>query len=205
MNEDDVKHKTIVVSGLARCGTSAMMQALQAAGLKCSGEYPSFEDDATCGKHIPNEYFAGYDAVKVLDPHYCSFDKEPPIAVLWMSRDFTEQAKSQDKFVRLISPDVHALGRRRGVTMKQMSRRLADEAVECGRLLNGIPKLVVEFDRLVTIPEEVCEEVAEFVQKFIPLPNPCAMSGEIVKRDPACAPDIAMELAQIASQRARAR
>jgi hypothetical protein len=195
--------KTIVVAGLARCGTSAMMQALHAAGLKCAGEYPSFEDDATAAKYIPNEYFARFEAVKVLDPHYCTFDKSPPIVVLWMSRDFGEQAKSQDKFIRLVMPDAYAAVRG-SVSAKRIERKLADETVECARLLKDIPRLTVEFHRLLDIPEEVCEEVAEFLLRENNLSiDPAVMAREIVRRDPACAPDISMELKQLASPRAR--
>ena len=62
--------RTILILGLARSGTSLLMQMLEAGGYPCFGEGPGFEpcmpDD------IPWNEVKG-KAVKVLDPQYGKF------------------------------------------------------------------------------------------------------------------------------------
>ena len=100
---------TLVVAGLGRCGTSLAMQLLDRAGYPCFGEYPSYETDETnplCG--IPADLLQRNEgrAVKIIDPHHAaemcgiSFNG---CRVIYLTRDLTEQARSQIKMAAAFS------------------------------------------------------------------------------------------------------
>src|SRR5690349_20800338 len=93
------KEKTIIVSGLTRCGSSMMMQMLYSGGcpVSCakgneliSGEH---EDQLSTLKEIALGLTDG-KAVKCLDPHHWPLPPDKEYIIIWMRRDFKEQSKS---------------------------------------------------------------------------------------------------------------
>ena len=89
-----------IVSGFGRCGSSLVMQMLEAGGMPCSGEYPAFEDEAgnlLLADMLSLDYMQTLEgkAVKLLDPHRGKIPKGPEYHVLGCSRDYGEQARSQ--------------------------------------------------------------------------------------------------------------
>jgi hypothetical protein len=93
----------IMVAGLGRCGTSLALQMLAAGGVDCVGPYPSFEDAEhdQLRRTAPAEWAAraAGKAVKVLDPHRNPPPIGPAYRVLWLFRDWADQARSQLKMV----------------------------------------------------------------------------------------------------------
>lgn len=95
---------TIIVAGLGRCGSSLVMQMLDAAGVPVVGSYPDYEDDVNMSLPALDAQrdFASRcagKAVKLLDPHLHA----PPIGLdyrcIFLTRHPVEQAKSILKLI----------------------------------------------------------------------------------------------------------
>lgn len=94
----------ILVCGFGRCGSSLVMQMLDAGGVPTIGEYPAFEDDRT-GLDRDPQWIAAQcgKALKLLDPHYPDGRLIPGnYKIIWLDRDHKQQARSQAKFARLL-------------------------------------------------------------------------------------------------------
>lgn len=89
-----------IVSGLGRCGSSLVMQMLSAGGMACIGEWPAFESQPHVATLTSNPSLLDGWAIKVLDPHRFPPAPGPNYRVIWIDRDFREQAKSTLKFLR---------------------------------------------------------------------------------------------------------
>ena len=96
-----------VVSGLARCGSSATMQALVAGGIHPGpiASHPYLED----GRQTTHEAEPGWlheyigMAIKWLDPEAWPLpppDECPPMRFVWLDRNTKEQARSTVKYVQ---------------------------------------------------------------------------------------------------------
>src|SRR5690242_18079420 len=92
--------RPIIVSGLGRCGTSLVMQMLDAGGIPCHGPFPAYEpDDVGVGRDLA-KLLAIPKAFKMIDPHRDAlFPSMQGVRVIWIDRDFEEQARSQVKMV----------------------------------------------------------------------------------------------------------
>lgn len=90
----------IFVCGLGRCGSSLMMQMLSAAGLKCPGRYPAFEDNRIDSIGFDN-WMNEYQAVKVLDPQrrQIIWKRDPHARAIWIDRDPKQQTASFHKMM----------------------------------------------------------------------------------------------------------
>ena len=89
----------IIVAGLGRCGTSLMMQMLDAAGVPCLGAYPAYEPSTVCFENYPVEILTTGRAMKVLDPHRINLPVLTDHVVLWMDRAAKHQASSMAKLI----------------------------------------------------------------------------------------------------------
>jgi len=94
----------ILVCGFGRCGSSLMMQMLDAGGIQTTGRHPSFEDDHARLGQVDLEWLGQQHgrAVKVLDPHKCPRMDHIQHIAIWLDRDPTEQTKSHAKFIRAL-------------------------------------------------------------------------------------------------------
>ncbi len=94
-----MKNKTLVITGLGRCGTSLAMQLIEATGFPCHGEYPAFEEEDSNVHTDPDwnlfQKLKG-KAVKTIDPH-CGKWNWKDCLVVYLERDIKEQAKSHIK------------------------------------------------------------------------------------------------------------
>lgn len=90
----------LFVTGLGRCGTTMVMQMLQAAGVPCAGTYPAFEDVPVTPSAVDHEWLAQQAgrAVKWIDPTVTRV-RHANGAAIFLSRDPAEQAKSQLKML----------------------------------------------------------------------------------------------------------
>ena len=77
-----------------------MMQMLAKAGVRCYGEYPSFEDELTGIGSLTSDFVHSFEggAAKVLDPTHHQWPKGD-YRFIWMRRNRFEQAKSNVKFL----------------------------------------------------------------------------------------------------------
>lgn len=81
----------IMVAGLARCGSSLMMQILDAGGYPCFGDFPDFEREyMPPGKKCI--------AFKVLQP-MLQPNRYDPSWVIWLDREVEDQAQSMVKYM----------------------------------------------------------------------------------------------------------
>ena len=185
-----------LVCGFGRCGSSLMMQMLNAGGIPATGTHPSFEDDHANAAEFDSAWLAqqGSRAVKVLDPHRETV-KLPPAdyRVIWMDRDTNEQAKSHGKFLKVVM----------GLNLDRAQRRrfegslIADRS-KAFRRLNGItnyPILVMPFERVIENPARSAEEIATWVGD--PVLDQEAMVRCVLPRSSKAQPDMSIEISLI--------
>lgn len=153
---------TIIVAGLGRCGSSLVMQMLDAAGVPAIGTFPAFEDRVTAelpAVDAQRDFFArcAGHAVKLLDPHL----HQPPIGLnyraIFLTRHPVEQAKS---ILKLIGARNDRAARR---AMEHSVRRDTGRAREAvirigdGRFYN------MPFEHLIHDPLGAAEAIAKWV------------------------------------------
>lgn len=184
-------NRTILVSGMGRCGSSMMMQMLAATGLRCLGKPPLYEVDMVPGDPAPVGLWGKYDAAKFLMPSMFDFPAMPGAAFIWIDRDLNEQSRSLRKLsARAVAgqrPDTPAV-------LATHVRYLESERAKCVQQIRGYPRIEVTFEHLLADPREAAEHIAEFLASLGVRVNPEAMASVVVRRSPECAPDLAMEL-----------
>lgn len=166
----------VIVSGFGRCGSSLVMQMLQAGGFKVSGEYPAFEVEAYSNGGPPPPSGAS----KILDLH-----RNPPpggpYRWIWLDRNPVEQAKSQAKFLRSICGLTVHRSEVKAIARSYAGDRRTGFAVM--KRLGG-PVLLMTFEELVSRPLVSAEKIAAFVGGL----DPEKMARVVRPRPPACLP-----------------
>lgn len=180
--------KTIIVSGLTRCGSSLMMQMLYAGGcpVSCedgneliSGEH---SDQLSALREIALGLTEG-KAIKCLDPHNFPLPPDREYLIIWMRRDFKEQAKSIVKFMQML------LGVRESkrTMIRKFEKSLPTETRKCFRLLSNHPIIEVQFENVINFPKDEAVRVAEFVKEITELDTD-KMASVIIPRSTDCYP-----------------
>jgi len=124
--------RVIVVCGFGRCGTSLVMQMLSAAGVRCLGEWPSFECPTINPLSIDPDTMrqAQGGAIKVLDPHRVGLPDGFKYDFVWLTRDPYQQALSSIKFGNALGLGLIVAGGSRGAAAAlARSYRLDEPAV----------------------------------------------------------------------------
>ncbi|TDW63125.1 hypothetical protein EDF57_10680 [Novosphingobium sp. PhB55] len=177
---------TILVTGLGRCGTSLVMQMLDAAGGPTIGAFPAFEEPAEVAlRAYPERWskLAAGKAVKILNPHLNPPPAQGSYRTIYLSRDFAEQAKSTLKFAGAAASRAD---RRTMEVQLQTEHRQAHKAlIQLGTgMYFNLP-----FEDLITRPLECARDIASFVsaRREVPL-DPHVMAACVKPRDPACLP-----------------
>lgn len=180
----------LIVAGLGRCGTTAMMTALAAGGIPTAGEAPAFEPPETMPPVDPAWLAAQAGrAVKLLDPYRHNRDAlRCPRVVLFMTREHREQAKSQAKMVEILMGAPRA-GRRE---IRRLAAGLANDQWAATQAVGPIAQSI-DFATLVRHPELIMRLVAQSLRPWWSLDEKAAAAA-IVKRDPRCAPGLDMEM-----------
>lgn len=90
-----------IIAGLPRCGSSLLMQMLNAAGFRCAGDYPGFEPDEIFESPEPEfvDSFIG-GAMKLLDPHRVILPPGRSYRFIFLTRSRRQQAQSIVKFLQ---------------------------------------------------------------------------------------------------------
>jgi len=188
-------YPVIIVAGLGRCGSSLMMQMLQAGGIECVGEFPSFEIQEL--NHAPQDsdwwHAKAGKAVKLLDPHFSPVPHDVNCIAIWMKRDFFHQAKSQMKFSLMLSGYQPQYDRQH---LKAMERSLKRETPIAIANLGGCPILPVLFEDVITNPPVMAVKVSKFLGKFWLAGNfsPLAAARAAILRPLECAPGLEIEM-----------
>jgi hypothetical protein len=185
-------NEVVVVAGCSRCGSSLMMEILEAGGLaphcdnRTSYEAGDIMDAAIDGNGDILRRLSG-KCVKVLDPKRLTLP-DVPMAWIWLNRDPVQQAASQAKFMSAL----FGIPSPRGSSLADSVAKDNREGPEMLAARPTFRLLRVNFEELVTEPRRAVEAVAAFLE--IPHTRLDRMVACVTVREPACAPDLAMEL-----------
>lgn len=187
-----------LVSGLARCGSSATMQALRRGGMDLGpiARHPYNEDPRATECIADPSWLEEYigKALKWIDPELYPLPKgHPLVRSIWLTRNDKQQAKSTIKYMRHHGQRVAKVGVDwTGVTRSDVPRRqqmLKNKTPVClARLRRAGPVLVVSFEGLVSRPLDVCGRIAAFLDPHEL--DPERMAGAIVPRSAKCADEM---------------
>lgn len=177
------------VTGVARSGTSLMMQMLKVGGLE------PFSDSESGHSHETRLIFDAPDwswldlvdgcAVKFLDPHrYMPLPAGPQYRFILMRRDPTQQALSIEKFARALLPGVPAGDVRMiAASIKSDIKKIRSHLRTRGRVLE------VHFEKLLEDPVTVAQKVVDFCEGDVADVAPF-MAGFVLDRPPECLPGL---------------
>lgn len=187
--------EVIVVAGAPRCGTTLMMQMLEAGG------FPVYHGGNRVGYECRESQEAlvvggaGFldtlqgKAVKLLDPQRIDVPLIR-IAWVWMNRDAVQQALSQIKFMGQMFSGMRPNVERLAASI----RRDNQQAPVALSRRDRSRVLVVDFERLLTVPRAVVAEVVGFVNA--PMDQE-AMVQCVLPRDGRCALGLDIELSRM--------
>lgn len=180
---------TVVVTGLGRCGTTAVMRMLDAAGARVTGAAPDYEVDEAVKP--TKAWFDEQEgrAVKILNPLQLPafiFDPERTVVIL-LTRAAEEQALSQIKFVKHNGADARTDRASRRALTSQIRKETSD-VVKLVRA-SGCPALHLSFERLITDRQITARVIAEFLRPLADLDDR-RMWPEIWRRTSYCLPDM---------------
>lgn len=193
----NVRAPYIVVAGLGRCGTSLLMQMLDAGGIPCIGPYPAFEPEALrTSRAIDPAFLARYPghAFKLLDPHRTPLPPIPGV-LIWLDRELREQARSQAKFATLMMgvPMANRVHLRRWASGLRADRERGLAPFE------GWPRLVLRFEDIIRRPDDAALLIAARLRPWFNNINEAAMAAQVRPRSTDCAPGLDLELSLIAA------
>jgi hypothetical protein len=179
---------SIIVSGLGRCGSSLVMQMLQAAGVPCVGHYPAFEEPESHPTSMTADWLEARrgEAFKILDPQLSNIHLNRLHAVvIFLQRDAGQQAASMAKFGRMVM-GLHS--------DRRHIRRLADSFRRDLPLARdkyaGLPMLVLSFERLIVEPRFAAAAMAELLTTHGFTFNADAAVNVVRMRSPDCYPGL---------------
>ena len=190
--------RSILVAGLGRCGSSLLMQMLAASGLRCAGDAPSYEfpidwiedDDGERDYYIPADFVAKHDAVKILWPARFRVEAATGAVVVWLDRNWREQARSLRKLAATVSNDVPPES---PDVMAAMQKNLAEMRRASVGVLRGYPRLETSFENIIMRALDAARDVAEFAEGYGIVLDPAAMASVVEARSPRCAESISRE------------
>ncbi|WP_104019079.1 hypothetical protein [Roseovarius nitratireducens] len=184
----------LFVTGLGRCGTTMVMQMLQAAGVPCAGTHPAFEDIPVTPSGVDHEWLAlqAGRAVKWIDPTVTRV-RHPNGAAIFLTRDPVEQAKSQ---LKMIGTRNDRTARR--VMAKSIQRDTRHARSIVTNLFGAHFVLHLHYDKILRDPAYAAAQTAYFCD-MLGLPfGPSGDAAAVVhKRGADCAPDLRAEIAML--------
>jgi hypothetical protein len=180
---------TILVCGLGRCGSSLVMQMLDAGGYPCLGNGPAYEPEEVSYRRDMKALLRKECAIKILDPHRTPWTPVAGYGAIWLHRDFKQQAKSQAKFVRIVS-GLHVSGQ----AWRSIASSLRSEESQCLKILCGSPLLKLEFAQLLEHPTESAVSLAEFTGRNLDVEK---MASCVFRRSADCQRGLDIEMSLI--------
>jgi LPS sulfotransferase NodH len=179
----NVNTRVIVVTGLMRSGTSMLMQCLAAAGIKCIGNAPGYEDPRTVEEGILSKEVmldAQGGALKVLEPHCRLLPSGFEYYVIATDRNKREQAKSYLKFIKAYGKRISV---KDGAAIKKLKDMLVSHQEQADVTVNDLtcPVTRVNFENLVSDPIRALARIADDLGLDLK-----KLASPIVKRGPEC-------------------
>lgn len=198
-----------LVCGFGRCGSSLVMQMLEAGGIPGTGAYPAFEHEETSavlrGETIDAAWLDAQvgKAVKVLDPQRGRIPAGTPMRAIWMTRNADQQAASHAKLMSTMFGGF-------GIPLPREDRRAiirgyeADlpRAIRVLRHACAAPPLRVHFEAALLSPLIVAKAVDIYLGGGLDVD---AMAAVVARRGPECQPDMAIELRLIRERQEKER
>lgn len=194
--------KTItIVSGFGRCGSSLVMQMLEAGGMPVTGLWPAFEtpeaQEIISGGTLTAEWLASIPshAVKILDPQNGTI---PPMdcRVIWCSRDHQEQARSQAKLMEVMMRT--RLNRDHRRAFIESYKRDKPAAMMALMRAGATPILELKFEDTLRDPFAAATALAKHCGGTLDVER---MAGAVVMRSPLCANGMDMEMTLLRQRR----
>ncbi|MEN6540852.1 MAG: hypothetical protein ABFC67_14690 [Mizugakiibacter sp.] len=179
-----------LVCGFGRCGSSLVMQMLEAGGMPVTGEYPAFEaGDIVRPGSIDSTRLPGINghALKLLDPQRYMIPHHFSTHAIWCRRDVIEQAKSHAKFLREVVG--LPMNREHRDRIAQAFKEDAKFAIRTLREAGVKHILDLRFEDMICRPRVVAEQVSRFCGEL----DVDKMAAVVRSRDPECAPDMSLE------------
>ncbi len=174
--------KTVFVCGHGRCGSSLMMQMLQAGGYPIFGEFPAFEPEEVGFERKPETLLPLIEgrAAKILDPQLTRWPDSMDVAVIWLDRDRNEQGRSQVKFMRACGMSMIPTN-----AWKRLAASYGADTAAALRLFRdrGIEPLRISFDELVVSPFVSADRIASHLGVKL---DEVAMCQAVIRRQPRC-------------------
>lgn len=184
-------NRVVIVTGLGRCGTTAVMEMLAAGGMPVVGKKPGYEHyDAAIGRFRQSwlDRQAGA-AVKLIDPGKLPLElRRERHAVIFLTRDAEQQAASQAKFLsHFTGQPIDTSRRTRRAHISSLDRDTHKLDVALKR--SGCPTFVLPFEYLVLKRDESADQMATFLSQigFVGLDRQ-KMAQAIIPRTPRCLP-----------------
>jgi transcriptional regulator with XRE-family HTH domain len=139
---------------------------LDAAGIRCDGEHPTFESDQKrVLKPRTAEYIREWQdgAVKVLEPHVMTLPEGFHYRFLFLTRSRRQQALSQLKFMRLIGV---LTGHVDDYQIAEYERRLREDEAKSLQAITGHigSVLKIRFEDLIARTESAVDRIVWFLQ-----------------------------------------
>lgn len=180
-----------IVTGSARCGTSLVLQMIDALGFGVTGAYPSFEDAAGLCPEMPG--LSGYRDrfVKILDIDRAVTRVSPSIdlQVVWIRRrSRLEQAKSYLKTISVLQPDLRL--RTAGIDRLERALVISDAKIDATLRANCPHALRLVFEDVLADPYDAAGKIAGWLEERAGHPPEAkrlrAAIDTVRKRDPNC-------------------
>ena len=170
----------VLVAGLGRCGTSLLMQMLEAGGAPVVGTWPDYEPaiiEITPGTSDTWRTVARGRCIKVLDPHRYTPPAGEDYRIIWLDRNPVEQARSQLKMAG--APPTR--GNRKGMErLLHRDLRLAQQQLLS---IDTAGIVGIKFEDLIERPARVAAEIATKMGKVLDQP---AMVAQVYDRSARC-------------------
>lgn len=184
------KHITIV-GGLGRCGTTLLMRMFDACGVPCIGNKVAFEDNRSCDIQKNNSAWlkeAEGKIIKVIDLHRMNLPLNFKYRIIWIMRDYNEQAKSITKFTKLlVEPTINT-----NSYWKKVMRDLPHDTKYAFDKFNrwGVNWMLVNFEDLLRADQNTINNIQNFSGFYMGIENCFSI---LIKRSPECRKDLSIE------------
>lgn len=184
----------IIVAGLGRCGSTMIMQMLRAGGMPVVADnLVSCEDSRSNSITKKSSWLeeAQGKAIKVLLPDVINLPNEFSYRIIWIKRDYNEQAKSQVKFLRLLQA-IHISSS----AWKKMARELPKQEM-IGMIKfkrRSLPIAIFTFEDILIDPLREAIRICEYLKQDHGYLLPTVMANVVKKRSSKCAEGLDIEI-----------
>jgi len=185
-------NKTLLVSGLGRCGSSLTLQMLEAGGFPCVGQYPAYEPEKLNPSKFDAKWFMSNNgkAIKFIMPEM--YDYKFPASyspkAIWIDRDPLEQARSSLKLMR-VTVGFEAPDEACEEMASQYDYFKKNSIAALYRITSKV--LFYKFEDILNDPAGYSKSLANWVGVDLSIDD---MVNQVIKRDYKSTPDMSIEL-----------